>query len=114
MALIQQRHIKSDDLATFLKDNIEPLSDQIYGNRYRTAVRLTDHTYLPCVVFQGRKSQVELALRRFDHLRSEPSQYRSVVESFVTGGSRIADYEIKAVEPSRFAWPLATLKQNPR
>jgi len=106
-----QRRIKPDELAGFLKNNIEPLSDQIYGNRYRAAARLTDDTYLPCVVFQGRKSQVELALRRFDQLRNQTSQYRMVVESFVAGGSRVADYEIKAVEPSPFAWPPATLKQ---
>ena len=66
-----QRRIKPDELAGFLKNNIEPLSDQIYGNRYRAAARLTDDTYLPCVVFQGRKSQVELALRRFDQLRKQ-------------------------------------------
>jgi len=33
-----------------------------------------------------------------------------VVESFVASGSRLADYEIKTVEPSPFAWPLETLK----
>jgi hypothetical protein len=111
MALIHQRHIKSDELASFLKNSIEPLNDQIYGNRYRAAARLTDGTYLPCIVFQSRRSQVELALRRFDQLRNQPSQYRMVVESFVSGGSHIADYQIKAVEPSPFAWPLAILKQ---
>jgi hypothetical protein len=111
MPLIRQRHIKTEELANFLKKNIEPLNDQIYGNRYRAAARLTDDTYLPCVVFQSRKSQVELALRRFDQLRGDPPQYRMVVESFVAGGSKISDYEIKTVEPSPFAWPLTTLKQ---
>ena len=106
-----QRQINLDKLTNFLKTSIEPLSDQIYGNRYRAAARLTDNTYLPCVVFQSKKSQVELALRRFDQLRTQPSQYRMVVESFVSKGSHIADYQIKAVEPSPFAWPLALLKQ---
>jgi hypothetical protein len=45
MALIQQRHIKSDELVSFLKNSVEPLNDQTYGNRYRVA-RLTDGTYL--------------------------------------------------------------------
>ena len=111
MPRISQRHIKTDDLTNFLKSSIEPLTDQIYGNRYRAAVRLIDNTYLPCIVFQSKKSQVELALRRFDQLRGQPSQYRMVVESFVSSGSHIADYQIKAVEPSPFAWPLTTLKQ---
>ncbi|HWX56534.1 MAG TPA: hypothetical protein VN176_18270 [Verrucomicrobiae bacterium] len=111
MAAIRQRHINPDELSKFLKGSIEPLDDGIYGNRYRAAVRLLDGTHLPCVVFQSRKSQVELALRRFDQLRSQPSQYNMVVETFVAGGSRIDDYQISAVGPSPYAWPLAILKQ---
>jgi hypothetical protein len=110
MPLVPPR-IKADDLTNFLKASVEPLSDQIYGSRYRAAARLADDTYLPCVVFQSRKSEVELALRRFKELQGQPSQYRMVVASFVSKGSHVADYEIKAVEPSPFAWPLAILKQ---
>ena len=111
MPLLPERRIKPDDLTNFLKTCVEPLSDQIYGNRYRAAARLADDTYLPCVVFQSRKSEVELALRRFKELQGQPSQYKTVVESFVSNGSHVADYEIKAVEPSPFAWPLAILRQ---
>jgi hypothetical protein len=111
MPLMTQRHIGPDDLVNTLKTSVEPLSDQIYGNRYRAAARLTDDTYLPCVVFQSRKSQVDLALRRFNQLQDQPSQYRMVVESFVSKGSHVADYEIKSVETSPFAWPLTILKQ---
>ncbi len=111
MPLIPPRHIQTHELVTFLKDNIEPLNDQIYGNLYRAAVRLKDDTYLPCVVFQSKKVQVELALRRFKELQGQRSQYRMVVENFVATGSHIADYEIKAVERSPFAWPLTILRQ---
>ncbi len=111
MPVLKQGHVKPDDLANFLTSKVEPLPDRIYGNRYRAAVRLTDDTHLPCVVFQSRQSQVELALRRFDQLRSQPEQYKSVVEVFVAGGSRLNDYEISEVEPSPYAWPLAILKQ---
>jgi hypothetical protein len=109
MAVIPRRQINPEVLTNFLKNNIEPLTDQIYGNRYRAAARLIDDTYLPCVVFQSRKAQVDLALRRFDQLRNQDDQYRAVVEVFAAGGSRISDYEIKAVEPSPFAWPLEIL-----
>src|SRR5258707_9075179 len=109
MAVIRQRHIRPDELKNFLTSNIEPLSDQIYGNRYRAAVRLTDDTLLPCVVFQRRKSQVELALRRFDQLRGQNDQYRMVVEVFAAGGTRISDYDIQTIEHP-FAWPLEVLK----
>jgi hypothetical protein len=102
--------MKHDEIVTFLKNNIEPLKDQIYGDRYRGAVFLKDDTYLPCVVFQSKKAQVELALRRFEQLRDQPSQYRMVVESFVSAGCRLADYDIKAVEVSPYAWPLETLR----
>jgi hypothetical protein len=111
MALIRQCRINRDDLSRFLKGSTEPVDDRIYGNRYRAAVRLVDGTYLPCVVFQSRKSQVELALRRFGQLRDDPSQYNMVVESFVAGGSRIDDYQISTVEQSPYAWPLAILDQ---
>jgi hypothetical protein len=59
------------------------------------------------VVFQSATQQVELALRRFAALRTQPAQYRLVVESFVASSSRLANYEIKTVEPPPFAWPLA-------
>jgi len=111
MAAIRQRHIDQDQLAKFLKSSIEPLNDSIYGNRYRAAVRLLDGTHLPCVVFQSKKLQVELALYRFNQLQPQPSQYNMVVESFVAKGSRIADYVISEVEPSPYAWPIAVLKQ---
>ena len=111
MPLIPRRRIDSQALANFLKKEIEPLSDFIYGNRYRAAARLLDGTYLPCVVFQSKSAQLDLALRRFDELRSKPDQYRTVVETFVAGGSRIAEYEIKSVEASPYAWPLAILRQ---
>ena len=114
MPVIRQRHIKVDELANFLKSNIEPLDDRIYGNRYRAAVRLTDDTYLPCVVFQSKKSLVELALRRFDQLRSQPSQYKMVVESFVASGSHINYYEIKTVEPISLCLASNDLKANSR
>jgi hypothetical protein len=109
MAVIR-RQINPEELANFLKTSIEPLTDQIYGNRYRAAARLIDGTYLPCVVFQSRKAQVDLALRRFDQLRDQSEQYRAVVEVFAAGGSRVSDYEIKVVEPSPFAWPFEILR----
>jgi len=103
--------MKADEIAKFLRDQVEPLENEIYGNRYRAAVRLKDDTYLPCVVFQSRSKQVELAMRRFEQLRGHTSQYKTVIETFVAGGSRIADYQIKSVEPSLYAWPREILNR---
>jgi len=100
-----------DEMAAFVARNVEPLTDKIYGNRYRVAAHLTDGTYLPCVVLQSKQAQVDLALRRFKELRWKRSQYKSVVESFVSTGSRVASYHIRDVEVSPFAWPIALLRQ---
>src|SRR5712664_2974149 len=48
------REMKSSEIIKFLKMEIEPLPDDICGNRYRAAAYLTDGTYLPCVVFQSK------------------------------------------------------------
>lgn len=97
-------------IAEFLRREIEPLPDGIYGDRYRVAAYLKDGTYLPCVVFQSRKLQVDLASRRFEQIkREEPNNYRSIVETFVASGSSVADYQIDRVEVSPFAWPLTLL-----
>lgn len=72
---------------------------------------MTDGTYLPCVVFQSKRRQVNLALRRFAELKDKPEAYRAVVESFAANKSCVADYEILRIEASRFAWPLSTLRQ---
>jgi hypothetical protein len=103
--------MSSLELVSYLAAEIEPLKNNIYGDRYRAAVYLIDGTYLPCVVFQSRKRQVDLALKRFDQLKKEPKQYRDVVGSFVADGSTVASYDILRVEPSPFAWPRATLEQ---
>jgi hypothetical protein len=104
-----KRKMSTDDLKEFLVANIKPLKDSIYGDRYRAAARIIDGTYLPCVVFQRRQEQVNLALRRFDQLQAEKSQYRAIVESFVTNSSHVAEYDLSAAELSPFAWPLELL-----
>jgi hypothetical protein len=102
--------MKPEEMASFVIDKVEPLKDKIYGNRYRVAAHLNDGTYLPCLVLQSRQAQVELALRRFKQHRWKRSEYKSVVETFVAGGSRVAHYQLKDIEISPFAWPIELLK----
>jgi len=104
------RYMRDEELTRFVRDNIEPLKDSIYGNRYRAAARLSDGTYLPCVVFQSKQAQVKLALRRFKELRWKRSQYEAVVETFAAKGSRVAGFHVKEVEVSPFAWPIELLR----
>ena len=98
-----------DEVATFALQNVQPVKDKIWGSRYRVAAHLKDGTYLPCVVLQSKKAQSELALRRFRELRWKREQYRSVVESFVSSGSHVADYQLLDVEVSPFVWPIELL-----
>lgn len=102
--------MKPEDMASFVKINVEPLKGKIYGNRYRVAAHLDDGTFLPCVVLQSKKSQVELALRRFKQLRWKRSQYELVVATFVASGSRVAVHHIRDIDISPFAWPTELLK----
>jgi hypothetical protein len=103
--------MKLDEIATFLVTNIEPFEDKFFGNRYRAAAHLKDGTFLPCVVFQSKRAQVDLALRRLKALRWKRSQYRTAVEVFVSAGSRVADYHLQNVVVSTFAWPIELLRK---
>lgn len=108
--MLKGQNMNEIEVINFLKAKVEPLNDRVYGNRYRVSVYLTDGTYLPCVIFQSKKTQIDLAIKRFSDLNKLPEQYRNVVASFAAGGARLASYDIKNVEVSPFAWPLSVLK----
>ena len=106
------------EIINFLKSNIEPLGDSIYGAGYRAAVYLTDGTYLPCVIFRNSKKTVKLAIKRFKEKQSGRSivkyasnEYYETVKNFVTKGNCINDYDIASVEISKYAFPISILKQ---
>ncbi len=103
--------MNTTEIAEFLKANIVPLDDAIYGPRYRASARLNDGTYLPCVVFEGLAPRLRLAEKR---LRPRPWSYKfapNVLRVFVAGGNHVARYDLSEVESSPFAWPLELLKQ---
>ena len=108
-----------DEIIEFLKNNIEPLEDNVYGLGYRASVYLKDETFLPCVVFRNSKPIVELAMRRFDEEqkrnenpgKSSGVGYYEIVKNFVAHGNCINSYDIARVEKSRYALPLSIMKQ---
>jgi hypothetical protein len=102
--------MKTGEAADFLRKNIDPLKDANLGDRYRAAAHLIDGTYLPCVVFERKQARVDLAVRRFKELRWKRVQYRIVVESFVAGGSRVAECDLETIELSPFAWPIELMQ----
>jgi hypothetical protein len=108
-----------EDIIKFLKTNIEPLTDNIFGDGYRAFVTLTDGLQLPCVLFRNSSKLVDLAVRRFKEEQSGKSifskssglSYRDIVKNFVANGNCINYYDIAKVDKSDFAFPLQTLKQ---
>ena len=109
----------TEEKIKFLKDNIEPLSDKIYGDGFRASAYLKDGTFLPCVRFRNSKPITELAIKRFDEKRKGNSffsrdskvGYNNIVKIFVTKGNKINDYDIERIEKSPFAFPKEILDQ---
>ncbi len=106
------------EISEFIKSGEELFPDSNYGDGYRCSVHLKDGLFLPCVIIRKNDKYVDLACRRLDEEKSGKSifknkknGYRDIVKSFVAGGNRINDYDIKSVEKSRFAIPLPLLGQ---
>jgi hypothetical protein len=101
----------------FIKQNIEPLEDSIYGHGYRAAVYLKDGTYLPCVIFRNAAPLTNLALKRFKEEKkrkgifTSAAGYYQVVKSFVGSGNRLNDFDIDRIEESKYAFPVHIQKQ---
>ncbi|MBO9573219.1 MAG: hypothetical protein J7497_13590 [Chitinophagaceae bacterium] len=110
---------ESDKIIQFLKDNIEPIPDSIFGDAYRASAYLTDGTFLPCVIFRNPRNVTNLAIRRFKEERRGKGilkrltggAYYNVVKGFVTNGNCINHYDVAEVEKSRYAFPLSIMKQ---
>ncbi len=108
-----------EDIIKYLKDNIEPLEDSIYGPSYRVSAFLIDGILLPCVIFRNSKNLVDLAVKRIKDELNGKSVFKSVsglgyygiVKTYVTMGNRISSYDIATVEKSKFALPLVIQKQ---
>ncbi|WP_350290044.1 hypothetical protein [uncultured Croceitalea sp.] len=111
--------MRLEEKIKFLKDNIEPLSDQIYGDGYRASAYLTDGTYIPCVRFRNPELRTKQAIKRFDEERKGKSIFKSgsgngygeIVELFVTGGNSLNKFDIDRIELSPYAFPKAVLSQ---
>jgi hypothetical protein len=97
--------------------SVEPLSDQIYGPRYRCALTLNDGTCIPCAVLQSKSKLVELAKRRIKEEMSGkgriagPDPYGQIVSTFAASGNNVNDYDVASASLSRYAPPLSLLDQ---
>ncbi|KQR94184.1 hypothetical protein ASG01_15485 [Chryseobacterium sp. Leaf180] len=108
------------EIIDFLKENIEPINDEFFGDGYRASATLKDGTYLPCVIFRNPTKTIDIAIKRFKEEqsgngifanKSKGFGYREIVKSFVTKGNCVNDYEINEVDTSRFSVPFETLRK---
>jgi hypothetical protein len=100
-----------------ITSKVEPIEDQFYGSRYRCSLTLKDGTYLPCAVIQSKQRLVDLAKRRIKeemdgrgHIGG-PDPYGQIVTTFVAQGNKVNDYDVAASDISKYAAPLALLRQ---
>ncbi len=116
--------MKEVDLAAYASDHLERIEAPDGGPGYRCAATLVDGTFLPCVLLASADSVTDLALRRLDESREDaklPEQqrrwghgfeYPNIVRTFVAAGNRVAPDLIAELEPSRYAIPLARLRET--
>ncbi len=108
------------EIIRYLKENVEPINDGIYGSGYRASATLKDGTFLPCVIFRNPEKTIDQAIKRFKEEQSGKSifakktkglGYREIVKTFVTKGNCISIYDIVEVSKSRFAIPLEVFQK---
>jgi len=111
------------DIIKFAEANLERISGAHGGPAYRCAATMTDGLYLPCVVIASIEAHLELALRRFDETRADGLKpegerrfgygmsYPEIVATFTAKGNVLNHYDIARLEHSRFAIPLARLRE---
>ena len=111
--------IKPEELISFLRNNIDPLKDNAYGDGYRASETLIDGLYLPCAIFRNSNTVIDLAIKRFKQeqsgkgifSKSSGLGYRDIVKVFVTRGNCINDYQIAKIDFTHHAFPLEILKK---
>jgi hypothetical protein len=110
--------MKNTEIIQFLKENVEPLKNDIFGDGYRVAVHLTDGTFLPCVIFRNPRTITELVIKRFRNEHNgvglfgrKIKDYYENVKYFATYGNRIKEYYIDSISLSKYAFPISVLQQ---
>jgi hypothetical protein len=103
------KRLSESNILKFLKENIVPVEDDIYGSKFKASVYLTDGTYIPCVNFRSSAKIVAIAIKSFKEKKSVNSYNR--IKSFVSAGNRLDCFSIAEVEKSKFAFHASIQKQ---
>lgn len=110
--------MKETAIIDFLKKNIKPLEDNIYGKKYQATVTLNGNLVIPCVQFLNTKKITDLAIKRFEEerkkkgiLKYSKNPYNEIVRHFLTKQNVITSNEIIQLKKSRNAFPLELFKK---
>lgn len=101
------------EIRKFIKKNIKPFKGYYdEEDLYRCSAVLTDDTYLPCVIIQEADKRTGLAIKRFEETGNDKSLhksvgYESIVRTFVCSGNALNYFDIKNLENSKYAIPVA-------
>lgn len=115
--------MKIEDLIKFLKNEIEPIEDDIYGLEYRTSAHLKDGTFLPGVTFRNSDKITEQRIKRMEDVKSGNGKiryqdnrdpFKEIMKLFVAKGNRVNDYDIDKVQRSEFAFSKKNFVKNTR
>jgi hypothetical protein len=109
-------YMESKEILKYVKKNIKPLKDYDGSPLYRCSAILNDGIYLPCVAIKSAKICVDHVIKRFEETRKDKNLlksvgYRSIVESFVCSGNRLNDYDVKTIDKSPYAIPVARMSE---
>ena len=98
------------EIISFLKKNIEPIENDVFGKRYRASVTLKGNLVIPCVEFLDKEKYVNQFIKRFDQ-KCENNTCKEIVCSFLTEKNVINPKEIIQIDQSRNAVPLSILNK---
>jgi len=96
---------------------VEPISDSIFGPRYRCELTLKDGTCIPCAVLQSKSKRIELAKRRIaEEMTGKgkiggPDPFGQLLAVLVASGNRISSFAVASAIPSRFAPSLTLMRR---
>jgi hypothetical protein len=99
--------MKSEEIINFLRENVEPINDTIYGNVYCASVCFKDNTVINCVQFINAEKFINLAIKRF----AECHYTYDIIKHFVIKGNCINDHDIKKIMKSKYTFTKEILNK---
>ncbi len=95
------------EIVSFLKQNITPIKDPLYGDLYRCSVCLKSGLTIPNIIFWSGEQYSSLSQER----DKNPRIGEDLIKHLLISKNMISSKDISKVEESKNAIPLETLKK---